>query len=938
MVSPILRTKVCLPPARQSQVLRSRLLQILDESLHFPLTLISAPAGFGKSTLVNQWVYTRWAVHEQAEEQLEPRNGPFNHIAWFSIDEEDDSPIRFWEYLLTALQLSQPDHLCFDTTHLLLQGQPNPPTQIILIDVINRIASLNSGLLFVLDDFQFIHSPTIMEGITFLIEHLPPQLHILMLTRSDPSLPLGRWRIRGWLNEIRTADLRFTFEEAADYLRQVTSLDLTEPAIQALEERTEGWIAGLQMARLAIQGTFSSLKPDPASVERFIMEFTGQHHMILDYLTDEVLHRQPKEFQEVLLRTSILSRLCPGLCEALINDQHSPGSSVSQEGKYIHMLEQMDHANLFITPLDNHRTWYRYHHLFADLLRVRLKELHPEWIPNLHRGATYWYEANGYPFEAMQHALLAEDLRLATDVIERTVRKPTTWSSGNIARMLEIVNTLPPAVISARPWLRVYLSGILYVGGQPVLADQMLAHVETDLSELPQTSPEELATREELALYTNVFRGFYAATLGDAPEAERRAMQALSVVTDVDRQIYGHILATLAQAAYTQGNVSHAIQLYQKAVDHQKRNNARFTAVTWSSNMVDVLLTQGQLHQAEQVCQETIAYGNQTDSPGSAVGYAQSFLAAILYEWNHLAEAESILRNSIRMMQQDGISPNFGRAHAMLALIQQAQGKTVDALNSMEIARQIANRSQSRRYIDRVSSYQARVWLLQGESLQAGQWVNQWTIYLKSQDKPEDFFEFENLTAAIVLFNEKRLMEAETILIPILSAAEKAGRNCPLIEALAIQSLIFNERDEGNDKSVAQQTLLRALSLSISEKYQRTYLNLGKPMASLLRTLDCSDRAIGDYRDFLLSLFPSLGINQPIQRVMQPTSLVEKLSERELEILRLIASGMSNGQIAKNLFLTLNTIRAHSTHIFGKLGVHNRTEAVARAREIGLLK
>jgi LuxR family maltose regulon positive regulatory protein len=290
------------------------------------------------------------------------------------------------------------------------------------------------------------------------------------------------------------------------------------------------------------------------------------------------------------------------------------------------------------------------------------------------------------------------------------------------------------------------------------------------------------------------------------------------------------------------------------------------------------------------------------------------------------------------MMQQDGISPNFGRAHAMLALIQQAQGKTVDALNSMEIARQIANRSQSRRYIDRVSSYQARVWLLQGESLQAGQWVNQWTIYLKSQDKPEDFFEFENLTAAIVLFNEKRLMEAETILIPILSAAEKAGRNCPLIEALAIQSLIFYERDEGNDKSVAQQTLLRALSLSISEKYQRTYLNLGKPMASLLRTLDCSDRAIGDYRDFLLSLFPSLGINQPIQRVMQPTSLVEKLSERELEILRLIASGMSNGQIAKNLFLTLNTIRAHSTHIFGKLGVHNRTEAVARAREIGLLK
>jgi LuxR family maltose regulon positive regulatory protein len=897
---------------------RPRLLHRLDESLSLPLTLISAPAGFGKSTLVNQWVYNR-AVPELAD-----RNGRMDHTAWFSIDEDDDVPVRFWEYLLAALEMGQPDHLHLETAHLLLQGQPIPPAQALLTDVINQIASLDEELLLVLDDFQFIHAPEILEGITFLVEHLPPRMHILLLTRSDPSLPLGRWRIRGQLNEIRTADLRFTLGEATDYLRQVQILGLSEQDVLALEERTEGWIAGLQMAGLSLRDL------NPVSLEKFINEFTGQHHMILDYLTDEVLHRQPEDIQDFLLKTSILSQLCPGLCAALVNGVLSHEDTAPQEGKYIRLLEQLDHANLFIVPLDSHRTWYRFHHLFAELLRARLKEQQPEWIPNLHRQAACWYEANGFPFESMQHALLAEDLALATDVIERTVRKPATWSTGNIARMLEIVHTLPPAVIAARPWLRVYLSGILYVGGQPILADQMLAQVETSLFGLPQEMGEELA------LYTNAFRAFYAATLGDAPEAERRAEQVLGLVTEDDGRIYGHTQATLAQAAFTRGNVVRATQLYQKAVEHQKRNNARFTAVTWSSNLADVLALRGRLHEAEQVCLKTIAYGSQAGSPGSAVGYTQTFLAAILYEWNRLEEAEGMLRNGLRLMQQDGISPNFGRAHAMLAMVQQAQGKPADALESMEIARQIANRSQSRRYINRISAYQARLWLLQGESLRAGQWAEQWIASEQEQATPTYLNEFENLSAALIFYAESRLLDAEAILALILPSAEQAGRTGPLIEALAIQSLILNERPEG--KAAAQQTLLRALRLSEPERYLRTYRTLGAPIAGLLSKLVCSDHAIQTYRDLLMGLFPSGEAVPSLQSVEQPAGMVEKLSDRELEILHLIASGMSNGQIAKKLYLTLNTIRAHSTHIFGKLGVHNRTEAVARAREMGLLK
>jgi LuxR family maltose regulon positive regulatory protein len=917
MVSTILNTKLCLPPVRHNLVLRSRLLRQLDNSLTLPLTLVSAPAGFGKSTLVSQWINTSQLISD-----------PIKHIAWLSLDEADDQPARFWEYLLAALEMNQGDSLRFETAHLLLQGQPDPPVQPFLTELINKITALNAERLLVLDDFQTIHAPSILEGITFLVEHLPPRMHILLLTRSDPSLPLGRWRIRGWLNEIRTADLRFTPEEAADYMQQVQALALSKQDIQALEERTEGWIAGLQMAGLSLRDR------NPAAVSKFIREFTGQHHLILDYLTDEVLHRQTQSSQDFLLKTSILSQICPGLCHALIDGTPSPDSSIPQEGKYVHLLEQLEHANLFIIPLDHHRTWYRFHHLFADLLRVRLKEQHPEWIPELHRRAARWYEANGFPFEAMQHALSADDVSLATDLIERTVRKPATWSTGNIARMLDIVNTLPSEVIAARPWLRVYLSGILYVGGQPILADQMLANVETSLPVL--TGPAQ----EELALYTNAFRAFYAATLGDNSTAIHRAEQVLSQVSEDDRRVYGHALATLAQAAFTRGDVAQANQLYRRAVENQKRKNARFTAVTWSSNLADVLTMQGQLREAAQVCEKTVVYGSQEGSPGSALGYTHTFQVAILYEWNRLEEAEEALLNGLRLMQQDGVSPNFGRSHALLAMIQQVRGRSQDASNSMEIARQIAQRSQSRRYIERVAAHQARLWLLQGEKHRAGQWAKSWLGSGPEQYPDQSglgyLCEFETLTLALVLLSDQHLPEAADILAPILISAEQAGRTGTLIEALAIQSLVFQE--QAAEKTAAQQALLRALQLAEPEHYLRTFLNLGQPMAALLRSLPCSSRSIQVYRDLILRQFVTNEGLQVQDSEPQSAVLAEKLTERELEILRLIAAGLSNGQIAEKLYLTLNTIRAHSTHIFGKLDVHHRTEAVARARELGLIK
>ncbi len=909
MVSPLLMTKLSLPQARHNLVLRPRLMERLNASLEHPLSLVSAPAGFGKSTLLSQWIHLHFETAQLA-----------THTAWISLDTDDDDPARFLEYILAAFELLLHEAIHLGTARVLLQGQQNPPVKLIFTDLLNQLADLSEDTLLILDDFHAVQSREILEGIAFLVEHLPARLHVILLSRSDPSLPLGRWRVRGQLNEIRSADLRFNIEEANLYLNQAQTLGLSAQEIDALEQRTEGWIAGLQMAAITLRDRA------PDSIAQFMNDFSGQHHLILDYLTDEVLQQQPESIQRFLLMTSLFNRISPDLCNALLGDGDENAVNYGQ------ILEQLDHANLFLIPLDNNRIWYRYHHLFGELLQVRLKEQYPQRIPELHKKASGWFEKNGYPFEAMQHALAAGDLILATDVIERTVRNPATWATGNISRMLDTVNSLPYDIISGRPWLRAYLSGIIYVGGQLEVADQLLAQIEGNLSDNKGIPSAE---REELELFSNAFRGFYAATRGDADNAVRRANIVLSKVTSDDRRVYGHALATLGQAALVAGDLEKARELYQQAIENQKQKNARFTAVTWSSNLADVLTAQGRLLEAFKVCEDTIQYGSKDGKPGPAVGYTQTYQAAVLFEWNRLEDAEKTLLDGLRLMQKDGISPNFGRAHATLAMIQQELGKPADASNSMEIAVQLAGRSQAQRYIHLIAAFQARLWLAQGELSRAQQWTRQ-----KMESSSEQGLAtplqaaFEDLTLARVLWSEDRFEEAQRIADRSIQDAET--RNWPgiLIEALALRALLTSQ--QAGRALQARELLLRALTLSLPGQYKRTYLDFGLPMERLLQSVEAADPSLKTYRNRLLGGFRA---TEPGHKPdVDQAGLIEKLSDRELEILQLIAAGLTNSQIAKKLYLTVNTIRAHSRHIFGKLDSHSRTEAVARARELGLLK
>jgi LuxR family transcriptional regulator, maltose regulon positive regulatory protein len=901
--SSILATKLYMPASRAGLLPRPRLKERLETILATRLTLVSAPAGFGKSSLISNWIHT----HPQF-------SSPGFRSAWLSLDREDDDPARFWEYFLAVFKTLKLDQVHLEQAQVLLQGQENPPYPLILTDLINQIADLEICGVIVLDDLHVIQSPLIFEGLIFLVEHLPSQLHLIFCTRSDPPFPLGRWRVRGLLNEIRSAQLRFSLEEAAQYFNQSMGLHLADQHIRDLENRTEGWIAGLQMAALSL------LDQDQAAISNFISGFSGQHHLILDYLTDEVLRRQPEPVQNFLLKTSILSHLHAPLCDALLADQREPASTVN-------LLEQLEHANLFIIPLDANRSWYRCHHLFRDLLLVRLREAFPGELTTLHRRAAVWFENNGFPFEAMHHASEVQDLTLAADVIERTIRKPATWSTGNMSRMLDAVKALPEEIIDARPWLRVYLSGILYVGGFLENADQMLAKIEKSI--------QPNSDQEQLRIYTNVYRAYYAAVRGDVSTAIQRSNLALGLLPTDDMTVRGHALSALGWATFLRGEVEQAGRFLVEAIQNQRKKNARFTMITWMCNLANVQMTQGRLHAAAQTCEEAIQVGTTQQMQSPTVGLAKIYLGAIYFEWNRLAEAENHIRDGITLMQNGGITPNFGLAHALLARVCQTNGKPEEAKSLIKTGLQIAKNSKLDRYIEIVTAFQARLWLAENETSLAMDWA----VEFQQLPEAEYLREFSKLTQAQVYLASGQENESMSCCREIIAAAEPAGRMGVVVEALTLLAAAQLKTTGGEGDAIA--ALQRAVNLAAPEGYQRIFLDRGVDLNELLNHLNFTSQEEYDYVGKILDAFaihsPKDISREPFRNQSlraNPTGLIEPLSGREMEILQLISTGLTNSEIAQKLHITLNTMRAHTTHIFGKLGVHNRTEAVAKARAL----
>jgi LuxR family maltose regulon positive regulatory protein len=907
----LLQTKLYIPPTRPGLVSRPRLIERLNAGLPGrnrgfarKLTLVCAPAGYGKTTLVSAWLRSVDQPH-----------------AWISLDEGDNDLVCFLNYLVTAFR--QVDGEIGQAVQHLLETPQLPSVEALLTELINDILTRSSSLVLVLDDYHTITESSVHEAVGFLLERQPPQMHMVVVSRQDPPLPLSRLRGRGQITEIRQSDLRFTLQEATAFLNQSMGLKLETSQVATLDTHTEGWITGLHMAALALQ----SRRTDGGTegVARFIDSFSGRHHFVLDYLTDEVLRHQPEPIYKFLLRTCILERMCGSLCDALVNEvAQDNGTFLSNQ----QILEYLQQANLFVMPLDDERRWYRYHRLFAELLRARLQETDPDQVAGLHLRAATWYDRNTLPAEAIHHALAVPDFDLAAEVIERAILKIPTWSSISTATFMGWMAVLPDEVVHVRPWLRLFASRVLYLTGQRAAARHALRKLEDSLREDP-TLPDA----EQILRLAVSDRASYAAVRGDVQQAIQFARQVLAQLPQDDAGTRIRVTSILGLSSLRAGDVKDAERAFSEAIATAQAAGLKFAAVPLICNLADVQFVQGQLRLAIQNCEQAIQLGTVDGTPIQPVGFAHLELGKILYEQNDLPAAEQHLLKGLKLLQKGQITIGLETGYAILAQIRQAQGNAAGALAAIDQAMQITQGNDIARLSTLTSAYQARIWLAQDRLDLAARWAYDYW----HNDQVEYLREFEDLTLARVLLARGESTKALALLDRLLASAEAAGRLGGVIEAQALRALA---QQATGDSDGALETLSCALEMAEPEGYVRVFVDAGQPMAELLRR--ASARGLGGkYVNKLL------GARQPssprptrsgfAHPTLQQTALIEPLTDREIEVLLCLAEGLSNAETAQRLFISLPTVKSHTRNIYGKLGVHSRKEAVTQARELGIL-
>jgi LuxR family maltose regulon positive regulatory protein len=911
MPPPLLQTKLYIPPLRPESVSRPRLIERLSAGLPRrdcgfarKLTLVCAPAGYGKTTLVNAWV----------------RNVD-QPLTWISLDKGDNDLVRFLNYLVAALRQVD-DEIGLAVQHV-LEAPQLPAVQALLTELINDIAARSSSFVLVLDDYHTITDLNIHQAVSFLLERQPPQMHVVIVSRQDPPLPLSRLRGRGQVTEIRQSDLRFTLEEATTFLNRSMGLNLEPSQVAALETHTEGWITGLQMAAFALRSRTADGGTD--RVARFIDSFSGRHHFVLDYLTDEVLRHQPAPIHRFLLRTCILERMCGPLCDALVDEvAEDKGPFTSNQ----HILEYLQQANLFVVPLDGERRWYRYHRLFAELLRARLQEKEPDKVAGLHRLAATWYDQNALPVEAVHHALAVPDADLAAGVIERAIRKVSTWSSVSTATFMGWMDALPDEVVRARPWLRLFASRVLYVTGQRAAAEHALRKLEDSLRNDP-TLPDA----EQISILAVSDRASYAAVRGDVQQAIRFARQALTQLPQDDASTRVRVTSILGLSSLRAGDVKDAERAFSEVIAMVQAAGAGFAAVPLVCNLADVQVVRGQLRRAIQVCEQAIELGTIDGTPIQPVGFAHLELGKILYEQNDLSAAEQHLSKGLKLLQKGQITIGLETGYAMLAQTRQAQGYATGALAAIDQAMQITQGNDIARLSTLTSAYRTRIWLAQGRLELAVRWAHDY----QHSDQVEYLREFEDLTLARVLLAQSEPAKARPLLDTLLASAKATGRWGSVIESQALRALACQATGEGD---AALEALAQALEIAGPEGYVRVFVDAGQSMADLLRR--ASARGLGvTYVNRLLDAFqpsvPRQARSGSARPTVQEATLIEPLTDREIQVLECLSERLSNAEIAQRLFISLPTVKSHTRNIYGKLGVHSRKEAVAQARELGIL-
>lgn len=894
--TPLLTTKLHLPPARPAARLvpRPRLNARLDELP--PLTLISAPPGFGKTTLVSEWLAS---THHPA--------------VWLSLDDDDNDPFRFFTYLVATLQTLKAE---VGETSLALLRSPQPTAlTAVLAALINDLAMFTTPFALVLDDYHVIAAHSIHEALTFLLDHLPPPMRVILIARADPPLPLARLRARDQLTELRADDLRFTPDEAAMFLHDVMHLNLTVADIAALEARTEGWVTGLQLAALSMRGR--------DDVVGFISAFSGSHRHILDYLAEEVLRRQPEDILLFLLQTSILDPLSGPLCDTVV------GQVTGQAGSQA-MLESLERANLFIIPLDEERRWYRYHHLFAEVLRHHLQQTHPERISELHHRASVWYEAGGFVAEAVDHALAAHEAGRAAQLIEQAAQE--FLGRGEVTTLQQWLQSLPEDAVRARPRLSVTYAWVMALQGQAQPLENWLEAAEQGLTDEASTQSEGL--RGEVT----ALRALVALNQQDLPRVITLCEQALQRLPAESAWSRGFIAFNLANAYKLSGNLTEAMRTFAEAIALGQAANNRLLTFFSLTSLADLQETRGQLHNAAATLRQ--AQQLTTDRAGRATplaSFALFGLSKLSREWNDLETADHYLQQAMELGHQVG----FGLEGLLidclitLTLVRRGQGDVSGAQAAIQEAAQRAQAWNRPEVIVRVGAFEARLWLAQGQVEPALRWAQ--AAGLRVDGELTDWLEIEYATLARVLAAQGKPGEALHVLERVRQQAEAAGHIGRTIEALALEALTYQALND----MAAMTTLERALSLAEPEGYTRIFLDEGGPMRRLISDLRLK---IGNlqwraYADKLLVAFgPSVTLPTPTGHPQfRIQNLVEPLSDRELEVLRLVAAGYSNPEIAEKLIVSTGTIKTHVNNIYRKLEVKNRTQAAARARELGLL-
>jgi LuxR family transcriptional regulator, maltose regulon positive regulatory protein len=903
----LLSTKFFIPGPLESTVDRPRVSELLDRAAQTKLALVSAQAGFGKTTAIANWIH-----HGR---------GP-DEVAWVSLEPSDARADSFWAYVITALARLLPD--LHEVLPLLDGG--GLPMAAVLTELVNQLADAPGDVVLVLDDYHVVDNPSIAEGMSFLLNNLPRQIHVVLSTRSDPDVPLSRLRARGEVVEVRAADLRFTDMEAARYLSEL-GLHLDQSDLSLLEDRTEGWAAALQLAALSMRGR--------QDLSGFVADFAGDDRFIVDYLVDEVLARLPQGTRDFLMRTSVLDRLTGPLCDA-----------VTGQAGGAQTLQELERQNLFVVPLDNRRRWYRYHHLFGEVLRTHLVTDTESPSPAaLHSSASIWYEQNGQPREAVRHALVAGDHGRTANLMELAI--PELLRQRQEVVIAEWVDALPSEVVHDRPVLAMgFIAALMSCNEFPRVTRRLddlepvlrrLATSDTpDLATLPDLNVQDSSELQRLAGKAELYRAGLALVAGDLAATHRHVGRVNELAAPDDYPTRAGAWGLSGLAHWRVGELEALHDCYSRCIDELKHAGHVADIVGCSTTLADVRVTQGRLRDAEQTLERALALAAAEEGTVRGVADMHRGVAEIALERDDVDAAEAHLRRAQELGERAGMPQHPYRLRVTMALARQARADNDEAMALLEEAERVYV-ADFMPNVRPVPATRARLLVATGRLSEAHAWAVRHG--LSTADDPSYVREYEHVTLAMLLLADYTVShsadafdELSSWLEQLHDASEAGGRTRTLIEVLILQSLLSSTAGQPD---AAAATLERAVSLGEPERLSRVFTIHGTALAPILRLLPALGHDSAYIRYLIAACAPKDVTEDTTPPV--PEALVDALSQRELEVLRLLATDLTGPELARHLVVSLNTLRTHTRNVYAKLGVSGRRAAVSRARELHLL-